>query len=92
MALYKEIRQPDGVPTTYHRILYMTQTINSHNSIVVVSYVDDESRADDLVSNGENRPYRQATTYELDYVENMTVEDVYNYLKTLPPFEGAEDI
>ena len=92
MALYKEIRQEDGVITNYHRIIYVTNTINSHNSIAVVSYVDEESRGNDAVINGDMRPYRKATTYEMEYVENLTVEDAYKWLKTLPQYEGSEDI
>ena len=90
MALYKDIKQDDGVITKYHRILYLTHTVNSHNSIAIVSYIDRESRDTDIVS--ENRPYRKAITYETDYDENMTIESAYNYLKTLPEFEGATDI
>lgn len=92
MALYKEIKQDDGVTTKYHRILYLNQTVNSHNSIAVVSYVDEESRKYDTPNEGDKRPYRQAVTYELGYDENMTIESAYNYLKTLPRFEGAKDI
>lgn len=89
MALKKEIRQSDGVVTNYHRILYIQSTINSHDSIAVVSYVDEIGRA--MESNGD-RPYRAAVTYEKDYEENMTIEDAYRYLKTLPDYEDAEDI
>lgn len=89
MALKKKIRQSDGVITTYHRILYTQSMINSHVSIAVVSYVDEEGR------NMEKRyesPYKVAVTYETDYVENMTIEMAYNYLKTLDQFKDAEDV
>lgn len=89
MALLKSIKQTDGVVTNYHRILFTQSTINSHDSIVVVSYVDKEAR--DLESS-ESRPYKVCVTYEKDYVENMTIEDAYDYLKTLPQFEDATDI
>ena len=92
MALYKEIRQEDGVTTKYHRILYLTQTVNSHNSIAVVSYVDEESRKNDIPSEGENRPYRKAITYEMEYDESMTIEKAYDWLKTQAGFEGAENV
>ena len=90
MALYKNIRQEDGVTTNYHRILFVQQMINHHNSIAVISYVDAESRESEkeLVM----QPYQKSTTYEIAYDPNMTVESAYNYLKTLPQFEGAEDI
>lgn len=92
MALYKEIKQADGVTTKYHRILYLTQTINSHNSIAVVSYVDEESRENDIPSESGSIPYRKAVTYECDYDEDMTVEKAYEWLKKQPAFVGAEDI
>lgn len=90
MALLKTVEQDDGVITAYHRILYLRSMINSHISIAVVSYINEEGRRRD---NGEGmRPYRSAITYEKDYQENMTIEEAYAYLKTLPVFEGAEDI
>jgi hypothetical protein len=91
MALLKEIRQSDGVVTNYHRILFITQTINRQNSIAVLSYVDSSSRTSETT--GEmSHPYQKSITYETDYDPTMTVESAYSYLKTLPQFEGAEDI
>lgn len=91
MALYKEVKQDDGVTTNYHRILYVTITTNRQNSIAVLSYVDGESRENEL-ENVIAQPYQKAVTYETAYDENMTIETAYAYLKTLPQFEGATDI
>lgn len=91
MALYKEVRQDDGVITTYHRVLYIHNTINSHCSIAVVSYVDDTARnceTEKIIV----QPYQKAVTYETEYDNSMTAEKAYEFLKTLPQFEGAEDI
>ena len=90
MALYKEIRQEDGVRTNYHRILFIQKTVNKQNSIAVLSYTDEESR--EFEKNNEFRPYRQSVTYEVEYDDAMTIEKAYEYLKTLPLFIGAEDI
>lgn len=90
MALYKAIRQDDGVTTSYHRILYVTHTVNRQNSIAVLSYVDDAAREMEL-GKAETQPYQKAITYETDYDENMTVENAYDFLKTLAQFEGAID-
>lgn len=91
MALYKSVKQADGVTTNYHRILYITITTNRQNSIAVGSYVDSESR--DYEKSGEHvQPYQQGVTYEIPYDPTMTVESAYEYLKTLPQFEGAEDV
>lgn len=89
MALQKAIIQDDGVTTNYHRILYIQSMVNSHDSIAVLSYIDAESRQSEST---ERRPYTAAITYEKDYEENMTIESAYAYLKTLPAFEGAEDV
>lgn len=89
MALQKEIKQDNGVTTSYHRVLFLRSTINSHVSIAVLSYVDEASREMELV--GE-RPYKVSATYEKSYQENMTIEEAYEYLKTLPDFEGAVDV
>ena len=90
MALYKPIRQLDGVTTDYHRILFLTITPNQQNSIAVCSYVDPVSRAGEQI--GDMDPYRKTITYETDYLENMSIKDAYDYLKKLPEFEGAEDV
>lgn len=91
MALYKEIKQDDGVVTNYHRILFVQITINKHISIAVLSYVDNDSRdaEKDLVI---ARPYLKNVTYEIAYDPSITIERAYDYLKTLPEFEGATDV
>ena len=90
MALYKSIRQDDGVTTNYHRILYLHTTTNCQNSIAVLSYVDDSSREDEK-ANVVAQPYQKAITYETAYDPTMNISAAYDWLKTLPQFEGAED-
>lgn len=91
MALNKPIKQDDGVTTSYHRILYLTKTVNRQNSIAVLSYVNSESRIDEK-DNIMVDPYVKAITYETTYDPNMTVETAYDFLKTLPQFEGSTDV
>lgn len=88
MALSKEIRQEDGVVTSYHRILFMAQFVNSHTSVVVASYVDRQSR--DTLEEGME-PYVRTVTYETDYDPEMNVDSAYAYLKGLDAFSGSED-
>ena len=90
MALKKAIRQMDGVTTNYHRIAFIQITTNQQNSIAVFSYVDEDSRREGRTI--DSQPYCVSTTYETGYSPNMTVELAYEYLKTLPQFEGATDI
>ena len=91
MALYKNIRQSDGVTTNYHRVLFIQITTNKRNSIAVMSYVDEYARAEELL-NPELDLYRKAITYETDYDPTMTIESAYNFLKTLPEFDGVTDV
>lgn len=91
MALYKPIKQDDGVITNYHRILYLHTTTNCQNSIAVLSYVDDISREDEK-SNITLQPYQRAVTYETTYDPMMNISTAYEWLKTLPQFEGAENV
>ena len=91
MALYKAIRQQDGVTTHYHRILYVQITTNRQNSIAVLSYVDGEARQEEKAA-VQAQPYSKSITYETDYDPNMTIESAYGYLKTLPEFAGAENV
>lgn len=91
MALYKSVRQADGVTTNYHRILFCQITTNRQNSIAVLSYVDGAAREAE-VAETIAQPYSKSITYETDYDEGMTIEKAYEYLKTLPEFEGAEDV
>jgi hypothetical protein len=91
MALYKPIRQDDGVTTNYHRILFITKTVNRQNSIAVLSYVDEEARGDEKESIIA-QPYSKSITYETAYDDSMTVSSAYDFLKTLPQFDGAENV
>lgn len=91
MALQKDIAQEDGVTTNYHRVLQLIQTVNRQNSITVLSYVNSSAR-DNEKSSVMSQPYCRNITYEVPYDESMTIVSAYNYLKTLPQFEGAEDV
>lgn len=91
MALRKEIRQPDGVVTNYHRILFLKATVNRQNSIAVLSYVDEEARESEK-DGTIAQPYCSSTTYETTYDETMNIVSAYEYLKTRSEFEGAIDI
>lgn len=90
MALYKKIKQRDGVETNYHRIAFIQITPNKQNSIVVLSYTDQQAREGEKES-VELNPYKTSKTYETDYSDGMTVKDAYNHIKALPDFDGAGD-
>lgn len=95
MALYKEIRQSNGVVTTYHRIVSMNVITNVQNTIEVASYTSQEKRQEeiDAMKNKTGCNVYISTTFKnTDYNQDMTIETAYNWLKTLPDFEDSEDI
>lgn len=91
MALCKAIKQSDGVTTNYHRILFLQSTTNRQNSIAVLSYIDEHARNDEKET-FDSVAYKKSKTYETEYSPNLTIDLAYEYLKTLPEFEGATDI
>lgn len=91
MALAKDIMQDDGIVTSYHRVQSVIINTNSHNSIIVVSCINNDIRKKEkegliLV------PYQKAITYETNYDQDMSVEAAYDFLKTLDVFKDATDI
>ncbi len=91
MALAKDIMQDDGIVTSYHRVQSVIINTNSHNSIIVVSCINNDIREKEkegliLV------PYQRAITYETSYDPDMSVEAAYDFLKTLDVFKDATDI
>lgn len=91
MALSKNITQEDGVVTGYHRILFVTVTTNSHNSIAVASYINKNIRQEEKEGNIA-LPYMKAVTYEVTYDPDMTIEAAYDFLKTLDTYKDAADV
>lgn len=98
MALYKAIIASNGVPVSYHRIALITIDVNNQNTVLVHSYVSDDGRqiekdhaAGIIEMNETNRPYVDAQYLNCDYDGSMTLEKAYEWLKTLPQYEGAED-
>jgi hypothetical protein len=97
MALIKEIEQPDGMITNYHRVVYVQKIINKCNIIQVASYVKETKRdfEKENIENGKETEndmiYIHKEIYRTDYDENMTPENAYEFLKTLKIFKDAEN-
>ena len=91
MALKKKIIQEDGVITEYHRILYVSNTVNSNCYVAVISLASEEIRNKQIA--GEiKQPYQKIVTYETEKFSDLSIKEAYEYLKTLLEFEGAEDV
>ena len=95
MALKKDIVLENGIVVKYHRVEKIDIRINQVILIYVMSYLDDTQRKKEkdfepdaglplLVFTKEWRK-------EQEYKDNYSIEQVYDYLKTLDEFKGAED-
>ena len=102
MAIKKQITSDNGIVTEYHRIAMVKIDTNQQNTILVLSYLNEAARQiekdyaaglyNDLEEGMMNFPYTNSNYINTEYDPVMTIEKAYNYLKTLPEFEGAEDI
>ena len=102
MAIKKQVTADNGIVTEYHRIALMSIDVNQQNTILIHSYLSADGRQiekdyaaglyNDLDEGMMHFPYVEAQYVHTDYNPDMTVTAAYNYLKTLPRFEGAEDV
>lgn len=96
MALLKAIKQSNGIVLTYHRIANIKNVVNDKTYLDVISYIDKEEREKEQnqpkYSPNKQDVYKVSKLYNLPYNDTLTIEDAYEYLKTLEEFEGSEDI
>lgn len=102
MAIKKQVTADNGIVTEYHRIALMSIDVNNQNTILVHSYLSADGRQiekdyaaglyGDLEEGMMKFPYVNTEYINVAYDPDMTVSAAYDYLKTLPEFEGAEDI
>jgi hypothetical protein len=102
MAIKKIVTASNGIVTEYHRIAMVKIDINQQNSLLIYSYLSEAGRQiekdyaaglyKDLEEGMMNWPYVDAQYLDCEYDGEMTIAKAYEYLKTLPEFEGAIDI
>ena len=102
MAIKKQKTAANGVGTDYHRIAMVKIDTNQQNTILVHSYLSETGRQvekdyasglyKDVDEGMMNWPYIDARYLNCAYDGEMTITKAYEWLKTLPEFEGAEDI
>ena len=103
MALSKEIELGNGVKTTYHRVVSVTNVTNEQTVVEVASYTGRDMREKEkgmlaAARAAADEPYEEdmdvyvSTVYhDVPYDEDMTVGKAYEAVKALPEFEGALD-
>ena len=102
MAIKKTKTEDNGIVTEYHRIALLSIDTNNQNTILVHSYLNEAGRQiekdyaagkyDNIEAGMMKFPYVKADYLNCDYDGEMTITKAYDYLKTLPEFEGAIDV
>lgn len=102
MAIKKTIKMPNGIVTEYHRIGMIKIDVNQETTILVYSYLSEDGRQvekdyaagkyKDVDSGLIPFPYYNAEYLNAPYDADMTIRKAYEYLKSLPKFEGAENV
>lgn len=98
MALWKEIVGENGVKTNYHRIASIKIDVGQQISVLVHSYLDEAGRDVEKLHDSDSgtpkytAPYIVGTYVTFPYVEDITMQELYTDLKSVSPFEGAENI
>lgn len=98
MALKKKIQRPNGLILEYHRISMVKIDTNLQCTLLVESYLNEDSRLKEKeilkvgIDKGGPLPYVESEYISLDYDENMSIRNAYEWLKNQPNFVNSEDI
>lgn len=99
MALQKDIKLPNGITISYHRIVSITKVTNNILTFEISSYINKEEREKEkewYKLTTDDKPmldiYISTEYVNIDYDEDKNIKDLYAYLKTLPEFKDAIDI
>lgn len=95
MALKKEIEMNNGVIMNYHRVTSLNVITNVQNIIEVSSYPSEAKRIQEQIALTKGESYDVFVHTEIvgvEYDQEMTIKSAYDYLKTLPVYQGAEDV
>lgn len=98
MALLKPVLRPNGLTLNYHRIAMVKIDTNQQITLLMHSYLNEEARNYEKryeageIEGEPTFPYVDAEYMSFDYDENMSIKNAYEFIKTLPQFEGAKDI
>ena len=94
MALQKQIELENGVVVNYHRIVSINKITNVSNIIEVASYTNQAKREEEkeaIENSIEMNVFINTQYINSEYDETSTIENTYEYLKTLEKFKDAED-
>lgn len=100
MALKKNIELDNGIILNYHRITSINKITNNMTLIEISSYINEKKRQEevDAIKQGQEtgeavsmNVFIETTYMNKEYIEDETIKDLYDYLKTTEKFKDAED-
>ena len=95
MALSKTIELDSGVILNYHRIVTITKITNHSTVLEIAGYTSKAKREQEVeqFKNGDEiTVYIDTNFMSVNYDEESTIKDWYDYLKTTDKYLNAEDI
>lgn len=100
MALKKQIELENGIILNYHRIVSISKITNNMTTVEVASYISETQRQKEQEALIQSQEIGEAipisvfinTVYvNKEYIENETIKDLYEFLKTTEMFKDAEN-
>ena len=100
MGLKKQIELENGIILNYHRITGINKVTNNSTIIEISSYISEIQRQKEqeaLIQSqetGETVPinvFINTVYVNKEYVEDETIKDLYEFLKTTEMFKDAEN-
>lgn len=95
MALQKDITLENGITLSYHRIAEIQNIINDNTKLKVISYINKEQRSKEVLPTDYSLRediYKLISFEELPYNDTLTIQEAYDYLKTIEKYSDAEDV
>ena len=101
MAIEKPIELGSGVTVSYHRVVSVNSVTNVQSVIEVASYTSEAKRLEEKASLEEGAESGEAVETDIfvatayvavGYEKGMGIAEAYSRIKSLPEYEGAEDL
>ena len=95
MAICKTIELDSGIILNYHRIVTITKITNHSTVIEIAGYTSKDKREQEVrqIENGDEvTAYIDTSFMSVNYDEDATIKDWYEYLKTTDKYLDAEDV
>ncbi len=93
MSLRLTRKNAQGIPFGFHHISAIEHRIGYETLVCVKSYIDEETYRNATPDDEDyGEVFFEVNWYTRDYDDGFRLADAYAWLKSMPEFEGAEDV